>query len=55
MLVSKLHVIAIPKAARESHLRENLDAAHIELSTSDLEAIDRLFPAPRRKQPLAMT
>jgi diketogulonate reductase-like aldo/keto reductase len=48
-------VIAIPKAAREVHLRENLDAARIELSTSDLEAIDRLFPAPRRKLPLAMT
>jgi diketogulonate reductase-like aldo/keto reductase len=48
-------VIAIPKAAREDHLRENLDAARIELSTSDLEAIDRLFPVPRRKQPLAMT
>ncbi len=48
-------VIAIPKAAREDHLRENLDAARLELSAADVEAIDRLFPAPRRKQPLAMT
>ncbi len=48
-------VIAIPKAAREDHLRENLDAAQLELGAAELEAIDRLFPAPRRKQPLAMT
>ena len=54
-VVRQPDVIAIPKAARESHLRENLDAVRIELSSSDLEAIDRLFPAPRRKQPLAMT
>jgi diketogulonate reductase-like aldo/keto reductase len=48
-------VIAIPKAAREDHLRQNLDAAQLELGAAELEAIDRLFPAPRRKQPLAMT
>ena len=48
-------VIAIPKAVRENHLRENLDAAQLELGAAELEAIDRLFPAPRRKQPLAMT
>lgn len=48
-------VIAIPKAAREDHMRENLGAATLELSAAELEVIDRLFPAPRRKQPLAMT
>ncbi len=48
-------VIAIPKTAHEAHLRENLDAARLKLDTADLDAIDRLFPAPRRKQPLVMT
>lgn len=49
------HVIAIPKAARADHLRDNLAAADIRLEADDLAAIDRLFPPPRRKQPLAMT
>lgn len=48
-------VIAIPKAARESHLRENLAASDIELTAEDLTAIDREFPPPRGKRPLAMT
>ncbi len=48
-------VIAIPKAARENHLRDNLAAAQLELSAAALEAIDELFRPPRRKQPLAMT
>jgi diketogulonate reductase-like aldo/keto reductase len=48
-------VIAIPKAAREDHLRENLHAAQLDLGAADLAAIDERFPPPRRKQPLAMT
>jgi diketogulonate reductase-like aldo/keto reductase len=48
-------VIAIPKAARAAHLRDNLAAATLRLEADDLAAIDRLFPPPRRKQPLAMT
>lgn len=48
-------VVAIPKAAREPHQRENLAAAELALSAADCEAIDRLFPPPRHKQPLAMT
>jgi len=47
-------VMAIPKAVRESHLRENLAAGEIALDADDLAAIDRLHPAPRRKRPLAM-
>jgi diketogulonate reductase-like aldo/keto reductase len=48
-------VIAIPKAGQVGHLRENLRAADLALDAEDLTAIDRVFPVPRRKQPLAMT
>jgi diketogulonate reductase-like aldo/keto reductase len=48
-------VVAIPKAARANHLRDNLAAADLSLDNEELEAIDRAFPPPRRKQPLAMT
>lgn len=48
-------VMAIPKAVREAHLRENFAAAALWLSTEDFNEIDRRFPPPRRKTPLAMT
>lgn len=47
-------VIAIPKAVRDAHLRENWAAARIELTGADLAEIDRRFPPPARKSPLAM-
>ena len=47
-------VIAIPKAVREAHLRENLAAAGLKLGAADLAALDKLFPPPRRKTSLAM-
>lgn len=47
-------VIAIPKAVREAHLRENLAAADITLTREDLARLQRAFPAPRRKRPLAV-
>jgi diketogulonate reductase-like aldo/keto reductase len=49
------NVIAIPKAVREAHLRENFAAGSIELDTSTLAALDTLFPPPRKTQPLAVT
>jgi len=48
-------VIAIPKAVREAHQRENIAAAGFELTSEDLVEIDRVFPPPERKRPLAMT
>lgn len=48
-------VIAIPKAAREAHLRENFAAAEIALTDRDLATVDAHFPPPRRKRRLAMT
>lgn len=48
-------VIAIPKAGREDHLRDNLAAASLALSDRDLALVDARFPPPKRKQRLAMT
>jgi diketogulonate reductase-like aldo/keto reductase len=47
-------VIAIPKAVREEHLRENLAAAEVALDAEALAELDRLFPPPRRKRALAI-
>jgi diketogulonate reductase-like aldo/keto reductase len=47
-------VIAIPKAVKPEHLRENLSAASLTLDAEDLAAIDRLFPPPKRKTSLAV-
>ncbi len=52
--VSRVGVLAVPKAVREAHLRENLAAAAVELTAHDLAELDRRFPAPPRKTPLAM-
>ncbi|MEO7129005.1 MAG: aldo/keto reductase [Rhodoferax sp.] len=47
-------VVAIPKAVRETHLRENLAAAELRLEADDLAELNRLYPPPTRKVPLAM-
>ncbi|HEN8712727.1 aldo/keto reductase [Pseudomonas sp. GD03746] len=47
-------VIAIPKAVSPEHVRLNAAAAGLSLTSEDLRAIDRAFPAPTRKQHLAM-
>jgi len=46
--------IAIPKARSDAHVRENRAAADIQLTTQDLAVLDRSFPPPRRKEPLAV-
>ncbi|RST55399.1 aldo/keto reductase [Variovorax sp. MHTC-1] len=53
-VIAQPGVLAIPKAVREAHLRENLAAADLRLSADDLAEIDRLHPPPRRKTPLAV-
>jgi diketogulonate reductase-like aldo/keto reductase len=54
-VLSRQGVMAIPKAVRTAHLRENLAAADLTLDAAARATLDRLFPAPRRKRPLAMT
>jgi diketogulonate reductase-like aldo/keto reductase len=53
-LIARGGVMPIPKAVREPHLRANLAAADLVLNEADLSEIERRFPAPRRKQALAM-
>jgi diketogulonate reductase-like aldo/keto reductase len=47
-------VIAIPKASRPEHVRENHEAADIELTDDDFLEIDRGFPPPKGKVPLEL-
>ncbi|MDH4061942.1 MAG: aldo/keto reductase [Aquincola sp.] len=47
-------VVAIPKAVREAHLRDNLIAGSFELDVATRVAIDRLYPPPRKAQRLAV-
>ncbi|MBV9705571.1 MAG: aldo/keto reductase [Methylobacteriaceae bacterium] len=53
-LLGRRGVIAIPKAASATHVRENRQAADLRLAIADLEAIDAQFPAPSRRIPLQM-
>jgi len=53
-LLARGGVMPIPKAVREPHLRANLAAADLVLDEVDLGEIERRFPAPKRKQGLAM-
>jgi len=48
------HVVAIPKASRPEHVRENLVAAGLTLTSADLAELDAAFPPPKRATPLGM-
>jgi diketogulonate reductase-like aldo/keto reductase len=47
-------VIAIPKAAKAEHVRENYNALDLRLSKKDLSELDDAFPPPTKKVPLEM-
>jgi len=47
-------VIAIPKASRQEHVRQNAAALDIKLTPEDLADLDRAFPPPTRKRGLEM-
>jgi diketogulonate reductase-like aldo/keto reductase len=47
-------VVAIPKSSDATRLRHNWQAATLRLDAGELAQLDRLFPPPRRKQPLAV-
>ena len=53
-VLRRTDVLAIPKASTIEHVRENRAAADLELTPQDLEDLDRAFPPPRGKMPLAM-
>lgn len=47
-------LIAIPKAGRPEHVRENRAAFDVALTPADLADLDRAFPPPRAARPLEM-
>ncbi|MFD1066845.1 aldo/keto reductase [Oceanobacillus locisalsi] len=46
--------IAIPQSSNPDHVLNNLKAADISLTEQDLEQIDKVYPEPTTKQPLAL-
>ena len=48
-------VIPIPKSAKVSRVRENVNARDIKLDENDLAELDRIFPPPTQAIPLMMT
>ncbi|RMC61624.1 aldo/keto reductase [Lactobacillus sp. ESL0259] len=47
-------VLAIPKSSSSKHLLSNLKALDIELTPEDLQILEKAFPKPERKEPLAI-
>jgi diketogulonate reductase-like aldo/keto reductase len=47
-------VIAIPKASKEKHVRDNARSVEIKLTKEDFAELDREFPPPKSKKPLPM-
>lgn len=45
-------IIAIPKASKEEHVRDNARAIEIKLTKQDCADLDQEFPAPTSKKPL---
>ena len=53
-LLQQEDIAVIPKASHTAHVRENRAALDLKLTNEDLMELDRAFPPPRRKMPLAM-
>lgn len=48
-------IISIPKSSHEKRIWENAVAADLVLDEEDLVKLNQIFPAPRKKRPLAIT
>ncbi|KFN92045.1 aldo/keto reductase [Tetragenococcus muriaticus] len=46
--------LAIPQSGKAEHVIENIKAAEIELTDEEIEKLDKEFPPPTSKQPLAI-
>jgi len=53
-LLARDPVVAIPKAGRPEHVRENCAALDLALTGPELAELDRAFPPPHRARPLEM-
>jgi diketogulonate reductase-like aldo/keto reductase len=51
-VLRRANVIAIPKAVRPDHIRDNRAALDLELTKADLDELDAAFPPPKRRRPL---
>jgi diketogulonate reductase-like aldo/keto reductase len=47
-------VIAIPKASKEKHVRDNVRSIQIKLTNEDFADLDREFPPPKSRKSLSM-
>jgi diketogulonate reductase-like aldo/keto reductase len=47
-------LIAIPKASKKEHVRDNARSIEINLTAEDFTDLDREFPTPKSKKPLPM-
>jgi diketogulonate reductase-like aldo/keto reductase len=45
-------VMAIPKASKEKHVRDNARSIEVKLTKDDFAELDREFPMPKSKKPL---
>ena len=54
-LLRQGNVIPIPKTSSVHRVEENRAAIDLEITDADWQALDRLFPPPKRKMPLEMT
>ncbi|RHW52345.1 aldo/keto reductase [Bombilactobacillus bombi] len=50
--ISHPNILAIPKASQPQHMKDNLAALNLNLSTAELAALDQAYPAPQHKEPL---
>ena len=53
-LLRQPDIVAIPKASRPEHVRDNRAALEIELTDGYIKELDKAFPPPSRKIPLEM-
>ena len=51
-VLSQDNIIAIPKASKVEHMKENIGCLNIKLDIEDLTLLNREFPKPTRKLPL---
>ena len=53
-LLHQPDIIVIPKSSNISHVEQNYATLKLELTESELDRLDKAFPAPTRATPLAM-
>lgn len=53
-VINQPHVLAIPKSSSAQHLLDNVQALNIELTPADLQILEKAYPKPTQKEPLAI-